>query len=154
MHWLPCGSSVWLARIQERERERERERSLFVFVWVETSGVSAFCCPKRPEPVGDGLVPEGRVCACEACTSATSPCIDAVSGPVSMHVVFQLCDQLKKRSTINPSTYWQVSCFPDYRRPTTLVYCTPRTNSLRNCWLLGIDPDLQRNTKGIRLYLL
>ena len=27
------------------------------------------------------------MCACEACTSASSPCIDVVSGPVSMHVV-------------------------------------------------------------------
>ena len=33
------------------------------------------------------MVPEGGVCACEACTSASSPCIDVVSGPVSMHVV-------------------------------------------------------------------
>ena len=49
--------------------------------------MSVFCCPKRPEPVGGGLVPEGGVCACEACTSASSPCIDVVSGPVSMHVV-------------------------------------------------------------------
>ena len=49
--------------------------------------MSVFCCPERPEPVGSGLVPEGGVCACEACTSASSPCIDVVSGPVSMHVV-------------------------------------------------------------------
>ena len=27
------------------------------------------------------------MCACEACTSASSPCIDVVSGPVNMHVV-------------------------------------------------------------------
>ena len=54
--------------------------------------MSVFCCPKRPEPVGGGgLVPEGGVCACDACTSASSPCIDVVSGPVSMHVVSFLC---------------------------------------------------------------
>ena len=49
--------------------------------------MSVFCCPERPEPVGGGLVPERGGCACEACTSASSPCIDVVSGPVSMHVV-------------------------------------------------------------------